>query len=98
MTQDCHTKLSSISPSTPLVLSVPDLAEALDYFTRRLGFRVDMIFPADAPNTAVISGQEVTLRLETVRSQTAVEDLPEGARGFVISRLCTDDAWHVGRA
>ncbi|MEP7339086.1 MAG: cupin domain-containing protein [Acidobacteriota bacterium] len=98
MTQDRQTELSSLPPSTPLVLSVPDLAEALDYFTRRLGFHVDMIFPADAPNTAVISGQEITLRLETVGSQTAADDLPEGARGFVISRLHADDAWHVGRA
>lgn len=98
MTQDYQTEFPSPSPSTAFVLSVPDLAEALDYFTRRLGFRVDMIFPADAPNTTFISGQGVTLRLETVGSQTAAEDLPQGARGFVVSRFRADDAWHVGRA
>lgn len=98
MTQDCPTESSSLPVSTSLVVSVPDLAEALDYFIRRLGFRVDMVFPADAPSTALISGQGITLRLETIGSRTAVEDLPEGAPEFVISRLHADDAWHVGRA
>lgn len=32
--------------------------------TEQLGFRVDSIFPADAPTTAVVSGFGVTLRLE----------------------------------
>ncbi|MGH9939458.1 MAG: cupin domain-containing protein [Blastocatellia bacterium] len=95
--------ISGVSvPSAPLVLTVPDVAETIDFFTRRLGFRVDMIVPADAPQTAVISGQGVTLRLETSGTQAALADspidLPEGARGFVISRMDTNDAWHVGRA
>lgn len=33
--------------------------------TEQLGFRVEVIFPADAPTTAVVSGFGVTLRLET---------------------------------
>ena len=33
------------------------------YFTDTLGFRIDMIFPADAPHTAVISAHGVRLRL-----------------------------------
>ncbi|MGH9768719.1 MAG: cupin [Blastocatellia bacterium] len=92
-------------PPAPLALTVPDLAETIDFFTRRLGFRVDMLVPADAPQTAVISGQGVTLRLEASGMQAALAgspvDLPEGARGFVISRsntMDTNDAWHVGRA
>jgi mannose-6-phosphate isomerase-like protein (cupin superfamily) len=86
-------------------LTVPDLAETIDFFTRRLGFRVDMIVPADAPRTAVISGQGVTLRLETGAAQAALAapsiDLSEGGPGFVISRhntMDTNEAWHVGRA
>ena len=55
MNKDRHAELSSIPLFTPLVLTVPDLDEALDYFTHRLGFRVDMVVPADAPKTAVIS-------------------------------------------
>lgn len=37
-----------------------DLAVLID----ELGFRVDVIFPADAPSTAVVSGRGVRLRLE----------------------------------
>lgn len=33
--------------------------------TGELGFRVDVIFPADAPHTAVVSGHGVRLRLES---------------------------------
>ena len=79
-----------------LNLSVPDLDEALDFFTRRLGFRVDMIVPADAPQTAVITGQNVTLRLSAATSppQSATDAPPK----IIINRLRDNDAWHAGRA
>ena len=38
-----------------IILKVPDLTEALVYFTERLQFRVDMIVPADDPKIALIS-------------------------------------------
>lgn len=44
-----------------------DLAASLDFFTVRAGFRVDLIFPADAPTTAVISAYGVRLRLITAQ-------------------------------
>ncbi len=101
MIQDSKTGLAGGVPPGPLVLTVPDLAEAIDFFTLRLGFRLDMIVPADEPRTAVISGQGVTLRLETGGPQAAPAESPidsyERARGFVISRM-DNDAWHVGRA
>jgi quercetin dioxygenase-like cupin family protein len=81
MTQDHHT-----------VLTVPDLTEAIDYFTHRLGFRLDMILPADAPQTALISGQGVTLRL-AARQETRATPTTES---LLISR--SDEAWHEGRA
>lgn len=77
-----------------IVLTVPDLAEAMEYFTNRLSFRLAMILPADAPHTALLSGQGVTLRLEaqaTAQPETAQET-------FIISRLPTNEAWHEGRA
>ena len=80
---------------TPLTLTVPDLTEALDYFIHRLGFRVDMILPADAPHTAVLSGQGTTLRLESSAALPAELADPQA---FIISRLNEADAWHVGRA
>lgn len=45
-----------------------DLAMLLD----RLGFRVDVIFPADSPSTAIVSGHGVRLRLEAADSARPV--------------------------
>ncbi|MGA9422236.1 MAG: VOC family protein, partial [Rhodanobacteraceae bacterium] len=50
--------------SAQIVLPCGDLAATLDFFVETLGFRIDMIMPADAPSTAVISGHGVALRLE----------------------------------
>lgn len=47
-----------------VVLPCADFDASLAFFTDQLGFRVDLIFPADAPQTAVISGHGVSLRLE----------------------------------
>ena len=48
-----------------VLLPCRDLAATLAFFTDRLGFKVNLIFPADSPHTAVISGHGLTLRLET---------------------------------
>ncbi len=45
-------------------LPTSDLAADLPFFTRRLGFRLDQIFPADDPSVAVVSGHGLRLRLE----------------------------------
>lgn len=50
--------------SAQIVLPCKHLNETLEFFTEALGFRVEMIFPADAPRTTVISGYGLTLRLE----------------------------------
>jgi len=39
------------------------LVPTMDFFVQRLGFRIDAIFPADAPRTAMLSGHGVSLRL-----------------------------------
>src|SRR5262245_57002269 len=48
-----------------VVLPCRDLAATLGFFTDRLGFKVNLIFPADAPQVAVVSGHSLTLRLES---------------------------------
>ncbi|OED37776.1 cupin [Chromatiales bacterium (ex Bugula neritina AB1)] len=48
-----------------------DLKEDLPFFTGRLGFRLDQIFPADDPAVAVISGYGLRLRLERGASEPA---------------------------
>jgi quercetin dioxygenase-like cupin family protein len=50
-----------------VVVPCSDLSASLAFFTERLGFRVDLIFPADSPSTAVISAFGVRLRLQTGR-------------------------------
>ncbi len=52
-----------------VVLSCGDLDETLGFFTDRLGFRVEAIYPADDPSVAVVSGHG--LRLELKRGASA---------------------------
>lgn len=47
-----------------VVLPCPDLDAALAFFCDRLGFDLDMIMPADAPTTAVLSGHGLRIRLQ----------------------------------
>ncbi|HEY7610257.1 MAG TPA: cupin domain-containing protein [Alphaproteobacteria bacterium] len=47
-----------------VVLPAPDLDANIKFFTERLGFRLDAIFPADDPATALVSGHGLRLRLE----------------------------------
>lgn len=49
-----------------IVVACAQFDETFAALTDELGFRVETIFPADAPSSAVISGHGVTLRLEAV--------------------------------
>lgn len=76
-----------------------DLNRTLEFFIETLGFRLETIFPADAPQTAVISGYGLNLRLEETNEvypvrinligdfgENAGEILsPDGARIFLIN-------------
>lgn len=84
--------------SDQVILRVPDLSEAIDYFTRRLGFRIEMIVPADDPKLAIVSGQGITLRLGEAVSSNHPAGRPHNEDGPVISRSGAANAWHVGRA
>jgi mannose-6-phosphate isomerase-like protein (cupin superfamily) len=61
--------------SAQVVVPCTDLQATLDFFIGRLGFRLDVIFPADAPSTAVISGHGATLRLEANSDHAALPRL-----------------------
>jgi catechol 2,3-dioxygenase-like lactoylglutathione lyase family enzyme len=61
--------MSEIEPFQPVgaaevVLPCEDLAPTLEFFTARLGFRIETIFPADDPTVASLSGHGLRLRLE----------------------------------
>ena len=47
-----------------LVLPCPELDKTVAFFTDKLGFELDVIFPADNPTVVVISGHGLRLRLE----------------------------------
>ena len=51
--------------SAEVVLPCRELNETLAFFTGELEFRVEAIFPADAPTVAIISGHGLRIRLDT---------------------------------
>jgi quercetin dioxygenase-like cupin family protein len=57
-------KIMKSQPATQLVVPCSDLDAALKFYVDRLGFRLDMIMPADAPRVARVSGAGICLRLE----------------------------------
>src|SRR5690242_15607282 len=77
-----------------VLLPCRDLAATLAFFTDRLGFKVNLIFPADSPSTAVITGHGLTLRLEagespalplTLRLLCDLSSLPAGTPPVLIA-------------
>ncbi len=47
------------------IVPCESLDDTLNFFTKQLGFKVDSIFPADAPRVAVLAGHGTHLRLTT---------------------------------
>jgi quercetin dioxygenase-like cupin family protein len=68
-------------------LPTADLRADLAFFGRTLGFRLDMIYPADDPAVAVLSGHGLRLRLDRALGA------PPG-----VLRLLTDDSGFAGGA
>ena len=50
--------------SAEILLPGKPLSKTLAFFTDELGFRIEMIYPADAPRVATVSGYGVRLRLD----------------------------------
>lgn len=64
MIADANTEIGTHIRAAQILLPCADLAAELAFFTQRLGFKVNLIMPADSPALAVISGHGLTLRLE----------------------------------
>lgn len=47
-----------------VLLPTQELRDDLPFWTKRLGFRLDMIYPADNPEVAVLSGHGLRLRIQ----------------------------------
>lgn len=83
--------LSMDAPSRPnprvavvgaqVVLPGEPLDETINFFTKRLGFRVDAIFPADSPAVAMLSGHGLTIRLQPAG---------EGIQAGTLRVVCAD--------
>lgn len=69
--------------ASEIVLHCEEIDSALAYYTGSLGFRLDMIFPADAPRVAELSGYGINLHLHTNAPQGAIsEDWHVGRAGM----------------
>ena len=64
---------STNTPSARFVLpcDADRLGATIDFFKDQLGFRLDMIYPADSPALAVLSGGGTVLELRTGRENGA---------------------------
>lgn len=93
-----------------IVLPVADLDESIGFFRDRLGFRLDGIFPADAPRVAMISGHGLRLRLDSSvpsgeprlriestpdRVERLAETTPVTPDGLAVELLRRDDAIQI---
>ena len=77
------------------VLQCDELTAALDYYTRQLGFRLEVIFPADNPRTAVLTGFGKCLHLQRTGN------IAPATAAYVPSvavHHASDDSWGAGRA
>lgn len=81
--------------SPAIVVRCDDLQSAIDHYTGELGYRLEMIMPADDPRLALVTGHGRRVRLESSRPALPA---PDSAQEFVITRLQQADAWNVGRA
>lgn len=70
-TEGVNADSSAQAGSTQVVLPCSDLDASLDFFTGQLGFRLDMIMPADRPRIALVSGFGIALLLEAHRDPPA---------------------------
>ena len=83
------------SKACDVLLLCPDLNAALDFYTRQLGFSLDLIFPADKPRIAVLSEYGIRICLE---SESSPVPMPTPCPPAVIIQRFADDSWADGRA
>jgi quercetin dioxygenase-like cupin family protein len=83
--------------SPQIVVACGDLDAAIAFYVDSLGLRLDMIMPADAPRTAIVSGHGTTVRL-VVEGEDVARPATTAAQAFLINRAADGNAWGPGRA
>lgn len=81
MSAESQNQIGTHIRAAQVVLPCTDLAAELKFFTELLGFKVNLIMPADAPALAVLSGHGLMLRLEK-------QKLPGNQTPIVLRLLC----------
>jgi mannose-6-phosphate isomerase-like protein (cupin superfamily) len=87
--------------SENIIVTCENFDETLEFFIGKLGFRLEMISPADSPNVAIISGFGKTLRLEKVdKIEPFVfnEKLLESTNEFIVTKYDAENSFQKGRA
>src|SRR5215204_1342207 len=87
---------------TESVLAVDDIESAVHVYTRHLGYRLEMIAPADAPTVAILRRDDLRLKLEKSRNghDGPVNRPGEGGKHLypIISKGGDESVWTSGRA
>jgi quercetin dioxygenase-like cupin family protein len=78
-----------------IVLVCDDFNAALDFYTAQLGFRLDVIFPADNPRTAILTGFGICVQLEHADQSMPT---PVAHESSIIVNKASTDSWGTGRA
>ena len=91
------------TPSTPpadVTLACQDLDEACRFYTEELGFRIDLVFPAERPRRIMLGGHGLRVSLNRVDSGAPVvaSALCPGCRPAPAPRSSADGRTRCGKS
>lgn len=86
--------------ASPVVIPCTDLDASVAAFVERLGFRLELISPADDPRRALLSGHGVHIELQRQGSTPPPSDEGVDDEALIVSQPADGDpsAWTTGRA
>ncbi len=90
-----HSTDTMQTQAADVVLDCDQFNAALNFYTTQLGFRLDVIFPADNPRTAVLTGFGICLQLEHAGQSTPISMAHEPS---IIVNKASTESWGAGRA
>jgi mannose-6-phosphate isomerase-like protein (cupin superfamily) len=84
----------------PIVILCRDLEKTLESFVGKMGFRLDMIVPADSPSTAFVSGHGLRVKLSKRHddNKRVISNADEHVNTGITVNFLKDSSWIKGRA